>query len=538
MSFSLRYSTALFFLFYAVHAHGQVTHNSDATASYTRLDLLRLMSTMEGISNGIVNGAALNAQDTLTLQTTLFANDGIIEGSLGVGEACIIPDGTTNNDFFSFSTVLIESSIPTMALVDSSEIDEEWITWMLRANGPGDGDADSFSLERSETESSPLIIAGGGKHLALRVGTGVHLANGLDLGNGTLTTGLPDTTNLPSGSLTYWLEDHWEAVEVGAHQDELHWCDGKPTWGPCPSPQAFEWASLSYTNPDFSLYEISGHELAIGNAQVTSKVLMYTKDATFHPDSIASIDLIVGNSNFSESIGPLDAGETYFIWAVARTKSGSVSSDTLTVAAPDYPTPCGNAIAYNGQTYSTVEIGNSCWFTDNLMTTSFADGHSIAQQSSFFTTSASAAYAYPSFNSSYTTPGFVYNVHAVSEAPDHLGICPLGWDIARLEDWQEVENAGPIGAGTPLNIINVHTSITGYAWDGLSSSCDPCMSYFQYNVSASSVVVGPGLEASTLTAVSSNSLQHHLSGVIPVTNNSAYSYSTSLFPIRCVRALN
>ena len=41
--------------------------------------------------------------------------------------------------------------------------------------------------------------------------------------------------------------------------------------------------------------------------------------------------------------------------------------------------PCGSIVAFGGRGYETVQIGDQCWFAENLRTTVYADGTSIPE---------------------------------------------------------------------------------------------------------------------------------------------------------------
>ena len=110
--------------------------------------------------------------------------------------------------------------------------------------------------------------------------------------------------------------------------------------------------------------------------------------------------------------------------------------------------PCQGAPAVtdrDGNSYNTVQIGDQCWMRENLRTTRYADGTSIAQGS---TTSFDVAYwYYPDGNSSNkATYGLLYNWKAVmrnstsSDAnPSGVkGICPTGWHVPSDAEWTQL----------------------------------------------------------------------------------------------------
>lgn len=89
----------------------------------------------------------------------------------------------------------------------------------------------------------------------------------------------------------------------------------------------------------------------------------------------------------------------------------------------------------DGHAYSTVRIGDQCWFQQNLRTLHYRDGSSIpsslnALQWSQATEGAAAAYANNATN--VPTYGLLYNWSAVVDA---RGLCPMGWHVPTDAEW-------------------------------------------------------------------------------------------------------
>ncbi len=102
-------------------------------------------------------------------------------------------------------------------------------------------------------------------------------------------------------------------------------------------------------------------------------------------------------------------------------------------------------VSYNGHDYQTIEIGNQCWFQENLTTTQYSNGDEIP-------------YATDDGGSSWTdasdfgngvrtcaendcvanqdTYGFLYNWYVVG---DGRGVCPNGWKVPSHNDWSDLE---------------------------------------------------------------------------------------------------
>ncbi len=107
--------------------------------------------------------------------------------------------------------------------------------------------------------------------------------------------------------------------------------------------------------------------------------------------------------------------------------------------APPPPTPdTGTVTDVEGNIYKTLKIGTQVWMTENLKTTKYRNGVSIAFAGS---KNAWAAFALPKLpgycNSNDTTGtvavyGRLYNWRAVI---DSRGLAPAGWHIPTLDEW-------------------------------------------------------------------------------------------------------
>jgi uncharacterized protein (TIGR02145 family) len=145
---------------------------------------------------------------------------------------------------------------------------------------------------------------------------------------------------------------------------------------------------------------------------------------------------------------------------------------------------CGEPLNYQGYDYATVQIGEQCWFAENLRATAFANGDSVGQlplASEWISANQNESPAYCSMNNdtSYSAvSGFLYNWYAVI---DERGICPTGWHVGSDEDWQELEfhlgmpavvldalgwRADDLGIGVKLRA----SSEDSPAWNGSNSS--------------------------------------------------------------------
>ena len=110
---------------------------------------------------------------------------------------------------------------------------------------------------------------------------------------------------------------------------------------------------------------------------------------------------------------------------------------------------------FDGHTYEAVEIGDQCWFAENLRTTTYADGTDIPAglTDGEWTATTSGATAVYGEGSSYCenfSPdidacdeaqslaeyGRLYNWYAVDDA---RGLCPSGWHVPTDGEWMVLE---------------------------------------------------------------------------------------------------
>lgn len=127
---------------------------------------------------------------------------------------------------------------------------------------------------------------------------------------------------------------------------------------------------------------------------------------------------------------------------------------------------CGDPMEYQGHDYATVNVGEQCWFAENLRAESYRNGDAIAtlvgaqdpfasgdcdlfysgeglvglygQTWACFTDCSASFEACGDSVETLLTFGLVYNEHAVS---DSRGLCPAGWHASTDEEWMILEVA-------------------------------------------------------------------------------------------------
>ena len=121
----------------------------------------------------------------------------------------------------------------------------------------------------------------------------------------------------------------------------------------------------------------------------------------------------------------------------------------------------------DGNVYSTIMIDSQEWMAENLKVTHYSDGEGIPLITSFpegsnITTGAYCYYDNESEN--IEIYGNMYNWYVVE---DEDGICPEGWSVPSLEEWQQLVEylGGGYEAGGPLKATGTIQGGDGLWWE-------------------------------------------------------------------------
>ena len=102
---------------------------------------------------------------------------------------------------------------------------------------------------------------------------------------------------------------------------------------------------------------------------------------------------------------------------------------------------CGDPVSYHGYDYATVQIGEQCWFAENLRNENYENGDAIPSNSSnseWSSTTSGATAVNGESASNLETYGRLYNWYAVDDA---RGLCPSGWHVPLDVEWMTMEMA-------------------------------------------------------------------------------------------------
>jgi uncharacterized protein (TIGR02145 family) len=180
-----------------------------------------------------------------------------------------------------------------------------------------------------------------------------------------------------------------------------------------------------------------------GGADITAKGVVWS--TTTNPTLESHVGFTsngTGTTEFNSDLTGLTAGITYYVRAYATNSAGTGYGNEV-----EFTTYSENVVEdFEGNIYNTVIIGNQVWMAENLRATKYADGTNIVtglNDTEWNTTTNGALAIYPhseveGLNSEedvVNAYGMLYNWFAAS---NEKGICPTGWKVPSVADWDEL----------------------------------------------------------------------------------------------------
>lgn len=154
-----------------------------------------------------------------------------------------------------------------------------------------------------------------------------------------------------------------------------------------------------------------------------------------------SVDLCTDNQACNYVLNPTAPCEYVDVLGVCG--GDCLSDEDGDGVCDEFAGPCqGEAtLTYQDYTYDLVEIGGQCWFAENLRSSNFLNGENIPLHSienPVEGTSPIYKAAYDDDSLSVEENGFLYSWYATD---DSRGICPLGWHVPAVEEFQTLFEA-------------------------------------------------------------------------------------------------
>lgn len=140
-------------------------------------------------------------------------------------------------------------------------------------------------------------------------------------------------------------------------------------------------------------------------------------------------------------------------------------------------------MTFDGHEYGTVQIGDQCWFAENLRTTVYNNGETIPEvtdDSAWGGLSTGGRCSYDNDASNLENYGYLYNWFAVHDSlDDSRGLCPSGWHVPTDGEWMTLEmelgmsesEANSVGGrGTDQGTQMKSSSSDTPSWNGSNTS--------------------------------------------------------------------
>lgn len=281
----------------------------------------------------------------------------------------------------------------------------------------------ALHAKTAETITTPID----GSETIIISGTDV-IVNGTGTADSPYEIGV--TPGAEIGEIRYWDGSNWVAVAPGESGTRLTFCNGVPTWGPCPGLATLNIIYVSEVTQASA--KIGVHIISDGGNEIAERGVVY--DIYPNPTTDDSkVSFGTGLGFFEAEISGLTGGLMYYVRAYAITDEGIAYSDPEAFVAVELE--FGSVIDSQGNEYKTVVIGNQEWFAENLRTTQYNNSVPIPniRGNSEWSALESGAYAVYNHDNIYMSAyGVMYNWYAVV---DSRGICPAGWDVATDAQW-------------------------------------------------------------------------------------------------------
>lgn len=288
-----------------------------------------------------------------------------------------------------------------------------------------------------------------------------HTQNGT--GSGTYTANI---TGMIAGT-TYYVRAYAHDGDGYVYSDEITL--------PITAPVVVTTTVTKQTNTRATL---SGDITTLGDVSCIAGICLSTSANPTTADTYQSIT-VTSTGEYSIDFTGLTAGTTYHYRAFAHNTSGDAYGADATFVAH----PC-NGLAtitdVESNTYEVVAIGSQCWTQRSMHTTHYANGDVITcgSPTSGNTYSSTTGYYYHPYNNQSTLPsdaatritawGYLYNWAAVN---DSRGICPSGWHVGTLTDWQTLDDYAKHNYGCSNGSARSLASVESWASD--ATSCAP-----------------------------------------------------------------
>ncbi len=193
--------------------------------------------------------------------------------------------------------------------------------------------------------------------------------------------------------------------------------------------------TLSVENITLNQALITSEVTFEGNSSVSARGIVWGTETNLTLESNSGFTIDGGGIGvYQSNIDGLESGTTYNACSYSTNDMGTSYGEVLTFTTLSIST-CGN-VNYELYAYPTIQIGNQCWFAENLKYLPDVVTSSTTDDSEPYY----YVYGYEGTNveiakvsENYNTYGVLYNWTAALDA------CPTGWHLPSDDDWKTLE---------------------------------------------------------------------------------------------------
>lgn len=180
----------------------------------------------------------------------------------------------------------------------------------------------------------------------------VIAGTGIDISGSTISSQIPDGAN--EGEMLYWDGSAWVIIAPGVNTQKLSYCNGTPTWGPCPISVVTSPASMISSN----YATVGGDVTSDGGSTVTDHGVYWSAS----PNPTAADNVVSNGAGsegpFSVNVLGLSQSTTYYVRAYATNSGGTSVGDEVSFTTTDYHTAFNAVInPVTGKTWMDRNLG-------------------------------------------------------------------------------------------------------------------------------------------------------------------------------------
>jgi uncharacterized protein (TIGR02145 family) len=180
---------------------------------------------------------------------------------------------------------------------------------------------------------------------------------------------------------------------------------------------------------------LKGNIVSDGNESITQAGFCFgLNDNPDSEDTCVETDDLTGS--FQTEVTALVPETTYYVRAFAANSLGLSYGESVSFTTSRFV--CGDGYSdIEGKVYSTVQIGDQCWMSQNLRVSRYNDGTVIPEitlsNPVAWSTNDTGAWSFYDDDEDNNTPyGKLYNYYVVA---NEKNVCPVGWKVPTDQEW-------------------------------------------------------------------------------------------------------